>query len=145
MKKNVLLNCFLALVPIAAFFVATTGDSVVAYNIAAQEVYKLSYFALVPGASVSFLTPLAGMLTVVATVLALVLVLGKKTGCIPWLKWICMIAACVAVGPLLLQDEVRIVPNFVLPFLMMMEFVLCILAAKVDGAVQEETGGQRLG
>jgi len=144
MKKKTIFNCFLALIPVAAFFMATTGDSVAVYDIAAQEVYKLSYFAPVVGASYAFLTPLAGWLTVVTAVLALVMILGKKAGCLPWLKWLSLVAACVAVAPMLLQGNMRVVPNFFLPLLMMVEYLLCMFAGKADRVAPEKTEGRRL-
>ena len=61
MKKKTLFDCFLAVIPVAAFFLATTGDSVTVYDLPAQEVRSLSYFAPAVGATVSFLTPFAGM------------------------------------------------------------------------------------
>ena len=145
MKKKTLFDCFLAVIPVAAFFLATTGDSVTVYDLTAQEVRSLSYFAPAVGATVSFLTPFAGMLTGVAAVLALVLVIGKKAKLAAWLKWISLAAAVAGVAPLFLQGDVRVVPNFMLPLLMMVEFALCFFSGKQKTHMPKEPRGERLG
>lgn len=145
MNKNIVFKWFLALTPVSAFFLATTGGSVTVYDISAQQVGHLSYFALVEGVPASLLLPLSGFLTAAASVLALVLVLGKKQGCCPWLKWISLIAACLAVAPMFMTSDVRVVPNFLLPLLMMVEYVLCRFASGEKIRAGQETRGNRLG
>ena len=144
MKKNSLFNWVLALMPMSAVSIAATGSSVTVYDIPAKEIWKLSYFVMIPDVEYSFLTPLAGLLIIAASVLALVLVLGKKPGCAVWLKWISLTAACVAVAPILLKGDMLVVPNFVPPLLMMAEYVLCLVASKPKTAARREPRGGRL-
>ena len=144
MKKISLFNWFLALMPMSAVSIAATGSSVTVYDIPAQEIRKLSYFVMVPDVEYSFLTPLAGLLIIAASVLALVLVFGKKQGCAVWLKWISLVAACVAVAPILLKGDILVVPNFVPPLLMLAEYILCLVASKSQTAVSREPRGGRL-
>ena len=142
--KNRLIDWFLAVMPMSALSIAATGGSVTVYDIPAQEVRKLSYFAMDSETAYSFLTPLAGLLIAAVSVLALVLVLGKKQGCAVWLKWISLTAACVAVAPILLKGDVFVVPNFVPPLLMMVEYVLCLAATRSKAPSGREPRGDRL-
>ena len=80
-----------------------------------------------------------------AAVLALVLVIGKKAKLAAWLKWISLAAAFAGVAPLFLQGDVRVVPNFMLPLLMMVEFALCFFSGKQKTHMPKEPRGERLG
>jgi len=149
MKKNKLLNVLLILLPVMAIALAFTVDSVTVFDPVTGTTEHYSYFSLIPRTSMAILPPMAALLCVAAEVLAVIVVVKKKTGCGRWLKWVSFAAAMVAVTPILLRgEELLVVPNVLLPILMLAEYVILYFKAKTQTA--EQTGkkpksGPRLG
>lgn len=149
MKRNKMVNVLLILLPVMAVALASTVDSVTVYDAVAGKTETYSYFSLVPNATMQILSPVAALLCVAAAVLAVISVAGKKVGCARWLKWISFAAAVAAVAPILLRNEqLIVVPNPLLPLLMMVEYVLGHMKAKTlasPDAEKARPAGQRLG
>ena len=144
MYKRKILNIVLVFLPVAAFLLSTTGDSVTIYDSRTMEVLKQSFFEPAEGISVPFLPAFAALIVLATVVVAVICVLGKKRRLLGCLKWLSLIGACVAVSPLLFRGEVVVVPIFLMPLLLLAEVVLAVIAAKADEAPIAELKGERL-
>jgi len=131
MKKQKLLHVFLILLPAMAVALATTVDSVTVFNRVTGAVDYYSYFHLVPGDPMQILPPVAAILSVVATVFAVIAVAGRKEKFLVWVKWLSLAAAFAAVMPILRRGEqILVIPNAVLPLLMMIEWAVAFYVEK---------------
>ena len=142
MKKKVLMKVFLVLLPAMAVLLATTGDSVKVYDIPAGTVESYSYFDLLPVQNLQMITVLAAMLAVAALVLALIYVITNKQGCLKGVFYAACASTCAAAAPNLLRQNVMVVPNVMLPILMV---VLCFLAHAAGKSKENKPAGPRLG
>ena len=87
MKKNVLRNVFLILLPAMSVLLAAATDSVTVFDTVTGEVSAYSYFSMVPVANLQMCTPLAAMIAVAATALAVGIVATGKSWCVKGLFW----------------------------------------------------------
>lgn len=142
MKKKVLMKIFLVLLPAMAVLLATTGDSVKVYDILAGTIQSYSYFDLLPVPNMQIITVLAALLAVAALVLALIYVIAAKQWCVKGVFYTACASTCVAVLPNLLRQDIMVVPNVLLPILMV---VLCFLAHAAGKRKEEKPTGPRLG
>lgn len=130
MNKQKILKLLLIVLPVMAVGLATTVDSVMVFDSNADSIQYYSYFSLIPGLGVQMVLPLAAILCIVTTVLAVAAVALKKTGCVAAVKWTAFAAATAAVVPVLLRGETVVVPNVLLPVLMVAEFVTAFFLNK---------------
>lgn len=142
MKKNVLMKVFLILLPAMAVLLATTEDSVKVFDTAAGTVETYSYFDLLPVSNLQMITVLAAMLAMAALVLALIYVFAQKQGCLKGVFISACASTCVAAAPNLLRQDVMVMPNVLLPILML---VLAFLAHVAGKQPEEKPVGPRLG
>lgn len=130
MNKQKILKLLLIVLPVMAVGLATTVDSVMVFDSSADSIQYYSYFSLIPGLGVQMVLPLAAILCIVTTVLAVASVALKKKGCVTAVKWTAFAAATAAVVPVLLRGETVVVPNVLLPVLMVAEFVTAFFLNK---------------
>lgn len=123
MKKKTLMKSLLLLLPVLAVGLATTADSVMVFDSVAGTIEYFSYFSLLPYDAFQSVTPLAGMLAALSGVLAAVYLGRKKEKMLKGIMIVSMAAAIVAVVPILLSGDVKIVPNVGLPVLMLLEYL----------------------
>ena len=141
MKKSVMTKLVLLLLPIMAVVLATTGNSVKVYDIAAETVQSYSYFSLLPVENMQMLTPLAAMLTVASLVLAVIYMIAEKRWCVQGIRYTAGLATCAAACPNLIRGDVLVMPNVLLPILMAVEL---LIANAVKKAPEEKPTGERL-
>ena len=122
MKKQMLLKSVLILLPVLAVGLATTADSVMVFDSVAGTTEYYSYFDLLPHGAFRLVTPLAAVLCLAAGILAAVYLGKKSQKCLKGLGIVSMAAAIVAVVPILLSGDVKIVPNVGLPIFMLAEY-----------------------
>lgn len=138
MKKKKIMNVFFILLPVMAVALATTADSVTVFDAAAGKTAYYSYFSMVPDHPMQLLPPLAAILSLAAAGAA-AFALAKKEELVAAVKWLSIAAAIAAVMPLLRRTgDVLMVPNAILPLLMMAEYVLAY--AKEKMSAKEESG-----
>ena len=142
MKKNTMTKLVLLLLPIMAVVLATTGNSVKVYDIAAETVQNYSYFTLLPVEKLQMLTPLAAILTVATLVLAVIYLIAEKRWCLRGIRYTACLATCAAACPNLIRGDVLVMPNVLLPILMAVELLIANAARK---APEEKPTGERLG
>lgn len=143
-KKQAILKSFLILLPVLAVGLATTGNSVMVFDSTAGTTAYYAYFEVLPVAQYQMLPPLAATLSVVAGILAAVYLLNKKTGTLKASYILALIAAGVAVLPIVSTGDVRVIPNVGLPILMLTHYALAYYMAKNEAKFNEEKKAPRL-
>ena len=136
--KKTLMKSLLFLLPVLAVGLATTGDSVVLFDPATGVTEYYSYFDLLPNENAQMVTPLAALLTVLTGILAAVYLGKKSPKCLKGVRNVAMVAAIVAVAPVLLPGDVKIVPNVGLPILMLMEYAVAYYQQKQTEDVKKQ-------
>ena len=128
MNKPLLMKLFLILFPMFALGLACMPDSVSV--ILEDEIYTCSFFGLLPDGSLPAGLALSGLLTGVAVVVATVFAGVKKTPWLTALLWVSLIAATMAVAPILLQTEPRVLPNVAVAMVLLVESLLAYFHKK---------------
>lgn len=144
MNKQKILKLLLIVLPVMAVLLATTVDSVMVFDSNAGSVQYYSYFSLIPGLGVQMVLPLAAILCIVTTVLAVAAVALKKNGFVTAVKWTAFAAATAAVLPVVFRGETVVVPNVLLPVLMLGEFVAAFLLNKENARESSGKTGERI-
>lgn len=144
MKKNVLMNVFLILLPAMAVLLATTSDSVTVVDSLTKTTETYSYFDLIPDLSTQMCMPLAALLAVAATVLAVLHVATAKPWCVQGLYWVAFLSATAAVIPILARGETMVLPNVGLPILMLIDCLLAGILKKKPEDKKAEKSAPRL-
>lgn len=122
MKKQTILKSILLLLPILAVGLATTTDSVMVFDSVSGTMEYYSYFDPLPYGALQMITPLAAVLSGISGILAAVYLGKKSQKCLKGVSIVSMAAAIVAVVPILLSGDVKIVPNVGLPIFMLAEY-----------------------
>ena len=124
MKKKAFVKSLLILLPVLAVGLATTGDSVIVFDAAAGITTYYSYFDLIPVTSLQNLPPLAGLLSAVCCICAVVYLIKKKQWSLKGVVGTALAAATAAVIPVMVQGTVKVVPNVGLPVFMLIEYLV---------------------
>ena len=124
MKKKALVKSLLILLPVLAVGLATTMDSVIVFDAAAGITSYYSYFDLIPVTSLQNLPPLAGLLCAVCGICAVVYLVRKKIWSLKAVVITSLAAATAAVIPVMIQGDVKVVPNVGLPIIMTVEYLV---------------------
>ena len=124
MKKKALVKSLLILLPVLAVGLATTMDSVIVFDAAAGITSYYTYFDLIPVTSLQNLPPLAGLLCAVCGICAVVYLVRKKTWSLKAVVITSLAAATAAVIPVMIQGDVKVVPNVGLPIIMTVEYLV---------------------
>ena len=143
MKKQTMMKILLILLPIMAVGLATTTDSVMVFDSVAGTTEYYSYFEPLTVGSLQMLTPLAGVLGLASGILAGIYLAAKKGWCLKVIVGTAFCSATVAVLPILLQSDVKIIPNVGVPIFMMVECLVAYLMMKMP-AQQEKKQAPRL-
>ena len=145
MKKQALLKAALLLLPALAVGLATTGDSVMVFDTLTGTTEYFSYFDILPYGPYQTITPLAALLTVVTGILAAIYLAAKKEKLLKAIMIIAMAASIVAVVPILMSGDVKIVPNVALPLFMLLEYSAAYYHIKQEKPEkhQEKLSGRR--
>ena len=136
MKKSVLRNVFLILLPAMSVLLAATVDSVTVADTVSGEMNAYSYFSLVPVENLQMCTPLAGILAVASTILAIGIVVAGKRWCVTGLFWTAFASTVFATIPIIVRGEVLVIPNVGVPLMM---FIDCIIAYALMKKPEEKT------
>lgn len=143
MKKQKIMKLFLILLPILAVGLATAGDSVLTFDPQTGATGAYSYFTPLEVSSFQMITPLAAILSLVSGILAAVYMASKKTGLLKGIVGVSFCSATLAVLPILMPAEVKIVPNVGLPIFMTAQFILAYVLMKAPQP-QEDKKAPRL-
>ena len=143
-KKQAMIKSLLILLPVLAVGLATTGDSVMVFDSIAGTTEYYSYFEVLPVSQYQMLPPLAGTLSVVVGILAAVYLVNKKAGVLKASYVLSLIAAGVAVLPIVQTGDVRVIPNVGLPILMLAHYALAYYISKNEAKFSGEKKSNRL-
>ena len=146
MKKQTLLKSALLLLPALAVGLATTGDSVMVFDTLTGTLEYFSYFDVLPYGTYQTITPLAALLCVLVGVLAAIFLAAKKEKLLKAVMVLSMVTSIVAVAPILMSGDVKIVPNVALPLFMLLEYVAayCLGKKPETEKYQEKLKARRL-
>ena len=141
MKKKMLWNIFLILLPVAAMGLATTVNAVTLYNTVTHETTYQSYLDLGPVGSLQMAPVLAVFLCLVSAVLAAIFAVKEKKGVLKAVKYVALGASIAAVLPIYIQSEVRMIPSVLLPILMMLQWGMAAYMGRKKSEDQEAVFG----
>lgn len=136
MKKSTLARLFLMLLPMAAVGLATTANSVTVFDTQTGQAAYHSYFTLVEVGALPMAAPTAAMLSLVSGILAAVYLGAKKQGCLKAIVWTGFLAGTFAVLPILANGQTKVVPNVLLPIMMLVEAGLAYTMSKKPQTVE---------
>lgn len=138
MNKRKFLKLFLILLPVTAGVLATTLDSVMVFDSGTGTLSYYSYFDLIPGMELALVLPLAAIGCVLCAILAVAALALKREGCVAAVKWLSLASATAAVIPMLYRGEALVVPNVLLPLLMLGEFVVAFFLGREKNTPEQK-------
>ena len=124
MKKKVILKVLLIVFPILAVGLATTVNSVTVFNTVTGETQYFSYFDVLPVANLQMITPLAALLAALSGILAAAHMATKRQSLLKAVAYAALASAAVAAIPMVLREEILVIPNVGLPIFMMIEYCI---------------------
>lgn len=129
MKNQKLYRGALIVLPVLAMMVAGSANSVMVYSAAVETTAYCSYLTLIEDITTGICLPMAALCCGVGITLGVVYCVGKKE---KWLKMIFGVsfaAALLAVLPILMEKDVKILPNVMVPIAMSAN---CLIAYVLD-------------
>ena len=144
MKKRAILKSLLILLPILAVGLATTGDSVLVFDVHSGVTEYYPYFDLIPDTGLQMLPPLAAMLSLVAGICGAVYLVKKKDWSLKVIFWASLAAACAASVPTVMQGDLKMVPNVGLPLFMVINWLVASYIQKHPEKKEEKKPARRL-
>ena len=109
MNKKSLMKTALIVLPLLVVFVASGPSAVIVFD--GQDTSYYSWYQMVSGSSVGWCAPAAAMLNYISFALAVIYCLRKKEWSIKSVFVVSMAAACFAALPVVVQSDVKVVPN----------------------------------
>lgn len=144
MKKTAILKAFLILFPVLSVALATTVDSVTVLNTVTGEIQYYSYFDLLPVGNLQLITPITALLSAVSGVLAAIYMVKKRKTLLKAVGYTALASATLAAIPIILREEIMVIPNVALPIFMILEFCVTYLLGREKPEKMEKSKGQRL-
>lgn len=144
MKKQLIFKILLVLLGVLAVSIAMGGKSVVLIDPAAGTTEAFSYFEPVADSDLSMAAPLAGICTVIAGGCAIIYLAARNLIALHVVRWTAFFGSCLAVLPILVKNDVVMIPNVAVPLLLFIIFLLAsfMIAEHKKGEVNQE--GRRL-
>ena len=137
MKKKILLKALLIVFPILAVGLATTMNSVTVFNTVTGETQYYSYFDALPVTNLQMITPLTALMAALSGILAAVYMATKRHVLLKTVSYAAMASAVAAAIPMLVREEILVLPNVGLPIFMMAEYCIAYYMSKEN---PEKTG-----
>lgn len=109
MKKRTVMCVLLLVLPLAMVFVAFNPSSVLVFD--GETVQTVSYLQTVPESIWGWCAPVAALLNYVLFGLAVIYAVAKKDWCLKCIFGIALAACCIVVLPIVIQSEIKIIPN----------------------------------
>ena len=144
MRKQVLIKSVFLLLPVLALGLATTKDSVMVFDPAAGSTGYFSYFDQLPVAQFQLLLPLVGTLCAVVGILAVIYLVTGKNRFLRVSCYTALVAAAMAVLPMVIAADVKVVPNVGVPVLMFVHYLLAYHWSGDGQKELQEKEGRRL-
>ena len=122
MKKRAILQSLLVLFPVLAVGLATTSDSVTVFDTVTGLTTYYSYFDILPVGNLQLITVATALCSVVSGILAAVYLAKKKESCRKGTGYAAIASATLAAIPVVMRNQVMIIPNVALPIFMVLQF-----------------------
>lgn len=144
MKKSTVMTVLLLVIPLAVVTVVSNPSGVTVFD--GETTQMISWLQTVPESTWGWCLPVAALLNYLVFGLAVIYGLRKKQWCLKGIFWISFAALCLASLPLVVQTQIKIIPNVFGLILLGVESVAANLARKNPElfAKKEKPQGKRL-
>ena len=143
MKKMKILTGVMIALPVLGAGFAGMPDSVRVWDTVNQSMTYYSYFDLLPVEGMQVVPVLAGLLTCAAAVMAIYFAVTKKAFAIGSTLLASAAGLIAATFPLLLRQEILVIPNVLVPILLAAECGVAFYMKKHFKPVEEHTPPRR--
>ena len=109
MKKQVLWKIILLVLPLLMVLIASGPASVMIFD--GETLTYASWMQTVPESTVGWCAPVAVLMNYAVFALAVFCALREKDGCLKAISILALAAACIAVMPIMVQSDPKVVPN----------------------------------
>ena len=144
MKKKVILKALLVVFPILSVGLATTVNSVTVFNTVTGQTQYFSYFDVLPVANLQMITPLAALVAALSGILAAIYMATRRHSALKAVAYAALVSAALAAIPVILREEILVIPNVGLPIFMMVEYCVAHFLGKEAPEKTEKTKNARL-
>ena len=150
MKKPNWTQILFLLLPAVALFVAAMPTAVRIYPLTPDvaenaTAVSCSYFTLIEGVTGAIALPLAGLCAGITMMLAGIWLVNHKPGLVKGIVVTSIAGAVLAVVPILVKNtEILILPNVLVPVVLLVVYVMAYAVLKRNKAADEPVVGKRL-
>ena len=109
MKKQMIWKIILLVLPLVVVMIASNPTSIMVYD--GETLTYTSWLETVPNSNVGWCAPAAVLMNYGLFALAVFYALREKEGCLKAMSLLALAAACLAVMPIMVQSDLKIVPN----------------------------------
>ena len=138
MKKTIILKAVLFLLPVLAVGLATTVNSVTVFHTLTGQTEYFSYFNELPVENLKLVTPLTALLAFLSGVLAVAYIASKRPSFLKAAGYVALASSCLAAVPMMLREEVLVIPNVGLPIFMVREYLVAYMLEKDEKAKEKK-------
>ena len=138
MKKSILLKAILILLPVLAVGLATTVNSVTVFNTLTGQTEYYSYFDMLPVENLKLVTPLTALLAALSGILAVAYIANKRLSFLKAAGYVALASSCAAAIPMMVREEILVIPNVGLPIFMVLEFFAAYMLEKNEKAKEKK-------
>ena len=139
--KKLKFNYLLALLPLAMVLIASGPSGVTVFDGTNTAYY--SWHQMVQKSSFGWCAPMAVVMNYVVFALAVIYLLKKKSWCLTVIYYLAFAAGCVAVLPIVIQSDIKVIPNVMGVIVLMSESLAAKLVMKK--LPEEKTGNKNAG
>ena len=140
MKKTMILKILLVLLPIMAVGLATTVNSVMVFEPVSGQTSYYSYFDVLPVKNLEMITPLAALAAALSGILAAAYMASKRSYFLKGAGYTALASSCLAAIPLMVREDIVVVPNVGLPIFMVVTYIVAYMLQK--STQKTVTGGK---
>lgn len=143
MKKSTLMTVLLLILPLLMVVIAAGPSGVTVFD--GENTAYYSWLQPVVKSSFGWCAPVAALLNYLLFGIGVFYAVTKKQWCLKGIFGISFVAACIAVLPVVIQSEIKVVPNVMGAILLGADCVVAYLARKQAETEKEgKSKGKRL-
>ena len=143
MKKQMIWKMILLVLPLVVVMIASNPTSIMVYD--GETLTYTSWLQTVPDSTVGWCAPAAVLMNYCLFALAVFYALREKGGCLKAMSLLALAAACVAVMPIMIQSDPKIVPNVFGAIVLGAEGIVArVVRNRAAGKAKEKSAGPRI-
>lgn len=142
MKKQKWMKLVLLALPLLVVLVASGPSGVTVFD--GENMAYYSWHQLVPKSDLGWCAPMAVVMNYAVFALAVLYFLKKKSWCLTGIFYIAFAAACVAVLPIVVQSDIKVVPNVMGVIFLGAESLMAYWMTKASEGKEAKPNGKRL-